>query len=119
MIALPTLAIFDNPQVCFLTHSRGAIIVRKVLKDNVSNPTLQRRIDKVITLCGPNQGSEILNAVYGPINTLETVANSCFCGFCKLLNGQNLMEVGPVTTRLQGKETTNLSDSLLSLRIEI
>jgi len=42
-----------------------------------------------------------------------------FCGFCKLLNGQNLMEVGPVTTRFQGKETTNLSDSLLSLRIEI
>jgi hypothetical protein len=31
MIALPTSAIFDNPQVCFLTHSRGAIIVRKVL----------------------------------------------------------------------------------------
>jgi hypothetical protein len=76
IVALPTLAMLDSPPVCFLTHSRGGIIVRKMLKDNVTNPLLQGRIDKVITLCAPHQGSEIVTALDAPRNQLETTASS-------------------------------------------
>jgi len=66
-----------NARLAFLAHSRGALILRKFLKDHAADPVLQGRIHMVVTLGGPHQGSEWGNAVLAielaAISTAEAV----------------------------------------------
>lgn len=46
----------------FLADSRGSLLVRKYLKDHAKDPMLKGRIQRVVTLGGPHQGSLLANA---------------------------------------------------------
>jgi pimeloyl-ACP methyl ester carboxylesterase len=48
-------------KLAFLAHSRGGLLVRKFLKDNLSSQLLAGQITKVITLGSAHSGTELAN----------------------------------------------------------